>query len=116
MPFGLTNAPAAFQKEMKAIFRELPYVSVYLDDIIVFSKDATKHAAHLRQVMELLREIKMQCKLSKCSFFEKEASFLGYVISGQGIRIDPIKVQAEVDWPEQKPVHELQSFLGLGNF
>ena len=99
MPFGLTNAPAAFMDLMNRVFR--PYVDqfvvVFIDDILVYSKDAREHEQHLRIVLETLREKKLYAKLSKCDFWLKEVSFLGHIVSAEGIRVDPAKIEAVVN-------------------
>ena len=91
MPFGLTNAPAAFMDLMNRVFR--PYVDqfvvVFIDDILVYSKDAQEHEQHLRIVLETLREKKLYAKLSKCDFWLKKVSFLGHIVSAEDIRVDP---------------------------
>ena len=79
LPFGLTNAPAAFQREMKAICKGLPYVLVYLDDVLIFSKTEKEHARHIEETLKVLRESKSYAKLKKCAFFKKETTFLGHV-------------------------------------
>ena len=87
MPFGLTNAPAAFIDLMNKVFR--PYVDqfvvVFINDILVYSKDAQEHEQHLRIVLEILRENRLYAKLSKCNFWLKEVSFLGHIVSTEGI-------------------------------
>lgn len=115
LPFGLTNAPAAFQREMRAVFSHLPYVAVYLDDILIFSKTEAEHASHLEEVLRVLRSHKLYAKLSKCSFFDRKAKFLGHIVSGEGIQADPEKISAVVDWRPPKNVSEMRSFLGLAN-
>ena len=99
MPFGLTNAPATFMDLMNRVFR--PYVDqfvvVFIDDILVYSKDAQEHEPHLRIVLETLREKKLYVKLSKCDFWQKEVSFLGHIVSVEGIRVDPLKIEAVVN-------------------
>lgn len=115
LPFGLTNAPAAFQREMKAIFSHLPFVAVYLDDILIFSNTEAEHASHLREVLETLRKHRLFAKLSKCSFFDRESSFLGHIVSSNGITADPGKISAIVNWPPPRNVSEMRSFLGLAN-
>ena len=96
MPFGLTNAPAAFMDLMNRVFR--PYVDqfvvVFIDDILVYSKDAQEHEQHLRIVLETLREKKLYAKLSKCDFWLNEVSFLGHIVFVEGIRVDPAKIEA----------------------
>ena len=115
MSFGLTNAPAAFMDLMNRVFR--PYVDqfvvVFIDDILVYSKDAHEHEQHLRIVMETLREKKLYAKLSKCDFWLKEVSFLGHIVSVEGIRVDLIKIEAVVNWKPPRNVTEVRSFLDL---
>ena len=100
MPFGLTNAPIAFMDLMNRVFR--PYVDmfvvVFIDDILVYSKDAQEHEQHLKIVLQTLREKKLYAKLSKCDFWLNEVSFLGHIVSTEGIRVDPIKIEAVVNW------------------
>ena len=100
MPFGLTNAPDAFMDLMNRIFRPYvdQFVAVFIDDILVYSKDAQEHEQRLRIVMETLREKKLYAKLSKCDFWLKEVSFLGHIMSAERIRVDPIKIEAIVNW------------------
>jgi hypothetical protein len=81
LPFGITNAPACFQREMNGLFGHLPFVSVYMDDILVFSSSMSEHTAHLTQVLSLLRTHRYFANPSKCSFFQTEAHFLGHVVS-----------------------------------
>ena len=115
MLFGFTNAPTAFMYLMNRVFQ--PYVDqfvvVFIDDILVYSKDAQEHEQHLRIVMETLREKKLYAKLSKCDFWLKEVSFLGHIVSTEGIRVDPIKIEAIVNWKPPRNVIEVRSFLGL---
>jgi len=93
MPFGLTNAPAAFMKMMNGIFREWldEFVIIFIDDILVYSKDRETHEQHLRAVLTRLREQKLYAKLSKCSFWQRSIGFLGHVVSGEGVSVDPEK-------------------------
>ena len=118
MPFGLTNAPAAFMDLMNRVFR--PYVDqfvvVFIDDILVYSKDAQEHEQHLRIVLETLREKKLYAKLSKCDFWLKEVSFLGHIVSAGGIRVDLAKIEAVVNWKSPQNVTEVRSFLGLAGY
>ena len=100
MPFGLTNAPAAFMDLMNRVFRPYldQFVVVFIDDILVYSKDAQEHEHHLRIVLQTLRENKLFAKLSKCEFWLKKVSFLGHIVSAKGIRVDPVKIEAVVNW------------------
>ena len=84
---------------------------VFIDDILVYSKDAQEHEYHLRIVLQTLRENKLFAKLSKCDFWLKEVSFLGHIVSAEGIRVDPVKIQAIMNWKPPRNVTELRSFL-----
>ena len=118
MPFGLTNALTAFMDLMNRVFR--PYVDqfvvVFIDDILVYSKDAQEHEHHLRIVLETLREKKLYVKLNKCDFWLKEVSFLGHIVSVEGIRVDHAKIEAVVNWKSPQNVTEVRSFLGLAGY
>ncbi|CAI7911192.1 unnamed protein product [Closterium sp. NIES-54] len=96
MPFGLTNAPATFQVEMNHILRPSldECVVVYLDDILIYSKDMKQHVEHLRRVFEILRRERFYVKLSKSEFALKKVQFLGHMVSAQGVHVDPKKIEA----------------------
>jgi hypothetical protein len=89
MSFGLTNAPAYFMYLMNKVFMEYldKFVVVFIDDILIFSKNEEEHDKHLCLVLQKLRENQLYAKLNKCEFWLKEVSFLGYIISG-GISVD----------------------------
>ena len=118
MPFGLTNAPAAFMDLMNRVFCPYldPFVVVFIDDILVYSKDAQEHEHHLRIVLQTLRENQSFAKLSKCDFWLKEVSFLGHIVSAEGIRVDLVKIEAIVNWKPPRNVTEVRSFLGLAGY
>ena len=118
MPFGLTNAPATFQTAMNNIFRPYldEFVVVFLDDIFVFSKDASLHATHLDKVLGILRDHNYFARLHKCSFAEAAVEFLGHIISFSTIAMDPSKIQAVTDWPRPTTVRHIRSFLGLAGY
>ena len=115
MSFGLTNAPAAFMDLMNHVFR--PYVDqfvvVFIDDIFVYSKDREDHDTHLRVVLETLRKEHLYEKLSKFEFWFREVSFLGHVVSKEGIQVDPKKIEVIIEWKPPRNVTEVHSFLGL---
>ena len=118
MPFGLTNAPAAFMDLMNRVFRPYldQFVVVFIDDILVYSKDEQEHEQHLKIVLQTLREKKLYAKLSKCDFWLKEISFLGHIVSVEGIRVDSVKIEAVVNWKPPRSVIEVRSFLGLAGY
>jgi hypothetical protein len=118
MSFGLTNAPATFSRLMNSIFMEYldKFVVVYLDDILIYSKNEEEHAEHLRLVLEKLREHRLYAKFSKCEFWLPEVTYLGHVISGKGIAVNPERVRAVLDWTPPETVKQVRSFLGLASY
>ncbi|CAI7891941.1 unnamed protein product [Closterium sp. NIES-54] len=118
MPFGLTSAPATFQAEMNHILRPLliECVVVYVDDILIYSRDMKQHIEHLRRVFEILRREKFYVKLSKSEFALKKVQFLGHMVSAQGVHVDPKKIEAVRTWKTPENVKELQQFLGFANY
>ncbi|WVZ63546.1 LOW QUALITY PROTEIN: hypothetical protein U9M48_013170 [Paspalum notatum var. saurae] len=118
MSFGLTNAPAFFMYMMNSVFlNELDkFVVVFLDDILIYSKDEKEHEEHLRIVLTRLREHKLYAKFSKCAFWVIEVGFLGYILSEKGVAVDPSKVECVLNWKQPKTVTEIRSFLALTGY
>ncbi|BBG96968.1 transposable element gene [Prunus dulcis] len=114
MPFGLTNAPAALMDLMNRVFRRYldRFVIVFIDDILVYSKSQKAHMKHLKIVLKTLRRRQLFAKFSKCQFWLDRVSFLGHVISAEGIYVDPQKIEVVVNWPQPTSVTEVRSFLG----
>ena len=92
------------------------FVVVFIDDILVYSKDAQEHEQHLRIVLQIQREKRLFAKLSKCDFWLKEVSFLGHIVFVEGNRVDPMKIEAIVSWKQPRNVTEVRSFLGLAGY
>jgi len=118
MSFGLTNAPAHFLYLMNSVFMpELDkFVVVFIDDILVYSKNAQDHEKHPRIVLTRLREHQLYAKFSKCEFWLKNVPFIGHILSEDGISLDPSKVQEVLDWKAPTSVHKVRSFLGLAGY
>ncbi|GBG60413.1 hypothetical protein CBR_g5589 [Chara braunii] len=118
MPFGLTNAPAAFQRAMNDISRDIleQYVLVYLDDILVYSRTLEEHLRHLRDVLDCLRRHGFYTKLSKCRFAQHKVDFLGHYVSDQGLHMDDAKITAIGEWPAPTSAKHLRNFLGLTSY
>jgi hypothetical protein len=118
MSFGLTNAPAYFIYLMNSVFMtELDkFVVVFIDDILIYSKNEEEHAEHLRIVLQRLRDHKLYAKFSKFEFWLDSVKFLGHTISKEGISVDPSKVQEVMDWKPPKTLHQIRSFLGLAGY
>ncbi|WVZ93426.1 LOW QUALITY PROTEIN: hypothetical protein U9M48_039404 [Paspalum notatum var. saurae] len=113
MSFGLTNAPVFFMYMMNSVFmNELDkFVVVFIDDILIYSKNEEEHAEHLRIVLARLRVHKLYAKFNKCAFWLKEVSFLGHILFEKGVAVDPSREC--VEWKQPEIVTEIQSFLGL---
>ncbi|XP_055015782.1 uncharacterized protein LOC129410863 [Boleophthalmus pectinirostris] len=118
MPFGLTNAPAVFQTLVNDVLRDMlnKFVFVYLDDILIFSRDLKEHVQHVRLVLQRLLENKLFVKAEKCEFHATSVNFLGFVIQQGQIKADPEKVKAVAEWPRPETRKQLQRFLGFANF
>ena len=118
LPFGLTNAPATFMRLMNTIFESDldKFVQVFLDDILIFSSDMNEHLRNLRAVLTTLRKHQLFAKLSKCEFGLSSVTYLGHVVSDDGIATDPEKVESVKKWPTPKNVHEVRQFLGLAGY
>ena len=118
MPFGLTNASKTFMDLMNRVFRPYldQFVVVFIDDILVYSRDEQEHEQYLKIVLQTLREKKLYAKLSKCDFWLKEVSFLSHIVSAEGIRFDLAKIEAVVNRKPPRSVTEARSFLGLTEY
>jgi hypothetical protein len=118
MSFGLTNAPTYFMYLINSVFmQELDkFVVVFIDDILIYSKNSEDHAKHLHVILQRLRDHHLYAKFSKCEFWLDTVKFLGHTISGDGISVDPSKVQEVMDWKPPTTVHQIRSFLGLAGY
>jgi hypothetical protein len=92
------------------------FVVVFIDDILIYSKNDSEHEEHLRMVLQKLPDIQLYAKFTKCDFWLDEVHFLGHIISKGGIAIDPVKVTTIMDWKTPSTVSEIQSFLGLAGY
>jgi hypothetical protein len=118
MSFGLTNAPVHFTYLMNSVFMLEPdkFVVVFIDDILINSKNREEHVEHLRIVLTLLREHQLYAKFSKCTFWLEEIQFLGHFLSAKGIAVDRSKVKDILEWKSPTTVHQVRSFLGLTGY
>ena len=118
LPFGLTGGPGTFQAYINEVLFDYlhKFVTTYLDDILIYSKNRKEHVKHVRQVLIKLRDAGLQADVSKCEFFVTETKFLGIILSINGIRMDPAKVKAILDWEAPTTVTEILRFNGFCNF
>ncbi|SPC60939.1 uncharacterized protein UHOD_11199 [Ustilago sp. UG-2017b] len=118
MPFGLTNAPASFQHLMNDTFKDMLDRSliIYLDDLLIYSSTLEQHQGHVSAVLARLRQAGLYAKAEKCQFSTLQTEFLGFVVSDQGVSMDPSKTEVITNWPVPKSMHDVQVFLGFCNF
>lgn len=113
MPFGLKNSPSTFQRVMDNVLCNVKNCVVYLDDIIIFSTSLQEHILNLKNVFDRLRKFNLKVQLDKCEFLKKEVHYLGHVITPFGIKPNPDKIQAILDYPIPRTTKQLKGFLGL---
>ena len=118
LPFGLCNGPASFQRYINGVLFDYldDFCTAYIDDILIYSEDPLEHEMHVKKVLQRLADAGLQADIKKSEFFVTETKFLGYIISTNGVRMDPEKVAAIKDWKPPMTLKGLQSFLGFCNF
>lgn len=118
MPFGLTNAPAVFQRLMNDIFQQYldRFILIYLDDILIYSENEEQHIEHVRIVFELLLKNQLYCKFTKCEFHVDSVEFLGYIVSNNGLQMNPKKIEVILNWKQPTNRLEVMSFIGFANY
>nr|GFC28978.1 putative reverse transcriptase domain-containing protein [Tanacetum cinerariifolium] len=118
MPFGLTNAPAVFMDLMDRVYKPYldKFVIVFIDDILIYSKDEKEHEEHLKAILELLKKEELYAKFSKCKFWIPKVQFLCHVIDSQGIHVGPAKIESFKNLTSPKSPTEIRQFLGLAGY
>ena len=118
VPFGLTNPPTTFMCLMNSVFSRYldKFVLVFLDDILVYSKNEEEHEEHLRLTLQLLKEHHLYENMRKCDFYRDIIKYLSHIISEEGISMDPKKIEAITNWPTPRNVTDVRSFMGLAGY
>jgi hypothetical protein len=119
MFFGLCNSLATFQAMMNHLFKHMideGWTVIYMDDILIFSKDLAEHQKRTRRVLQRLQENDLYLKAEKCKFDIQEVEFLGLIVKPNHLSMDPTKLSGIKDWPTPATVKAVRSFLGFGNF
>jgi hypothetical protein len=118
MPFGLKNATSTFSRTMAEVFKDLGsrLLKVFVDDLNVHSESWGEHLRHLDKVLYRLREVNLKLNPNKCCFAKKAITFLGHMVSKEGIQPDPGKIQAVLHFPPPRNVTNVKSFMGLTGY
>ncbi|XP_063988164.1 uncharacterized protein LOC135168161 [Diachasmimorpha longicaudata] len=118
LPFGVKGGPATFQRLMNSVLAGVQGIRcfVYLDDIVIFGPDLQEHNKRLREVLQCLKEANLRLQPDKCNFLRKEVVYLGHIITKDGIKADPSKIEAVVKFPVPQHEKEIMSFLGLAGY
>ena len=122
MPFGLRNAPATFQRTMQEVLRGLnpekgpDFVSVYIDDVLIFSRNLEEHVKHIQQVVQRVADCGLKLKPNKCHFARRQVEFLGHVVTAEGLKPNAARVEAVSSYPVPANIKEVRQFLGLASY
>ena len=116
MPFGLTGDPSSFQRIMGSVFQGLPFVTTYIDDVLIHSSSEKQHKEHLQTVFQQLTNAGLTLRGTKCQIGMLQECYLGHVFTGKSMQPDPKKVSSVQDWPTPTDVTTLQQFIGLASY
>ena len=118
VPFGFTNAPTTFMCFMNNVFSKYldKFVLVFLDGILIYSKNEEEHVEHLRLTLKLPRKHKLYARLSKCDFYKYRIHYLGHIISDEGISVDHERIEAMMSWPALRKLTDVRYFVGLAQY
>lgn len=118
MPFGLCNAPSTFQNYINTTLQDIldVYCTAYLDDVLIFSETMKEHRKHVREVLTRLRKARLHVDMKKCEFETQEVKYLGLIVTTEGVKMDPAKIETIQSWPTPRTYKDVLVFLGFVNF
>ena len=118
MPFGLNNAASTFQRTMELVLQGLQWETclIYIDDVIVYGKNFDEHLLRIDQVLERIQGAGLKFKPSKCEMLQDEVVFLGHVVSGAGVKPNPVNISKIIEWPQPKTGKEVKQFVAMGSY
>ena len=118
VPFRLTNGPAVFQQFINDTFIDYldDFLTAFIDDLLIYSDNKLDHQVHVKKVLERLRQAGLQAAIHKCEFHVKKTKYLGFIISTDGIEVDPAKIEVIKGWQVPTSIRGIRSFLGFCNF
>ncbi|MCG8046377.1 MAG: RNase H-like domain-containing protein, partial [Candidatus Thiodiazotropha endolucinida] len=118
MPFGLNSAASTFQRTMELALAGLQWLTclIYIDDIIVFGRNFEEHILRVEQIFERLKQAGLKLKPEKCHMLQKEVTFLGHVVTSEGVKPNPINIAKIMDWPKPKTAKQIKQFVALGSY
>ena len=118
MPFGLANAPSTFQHYVNDVLRPFldTFCTVYIDDILIYSENLSDHKKHVKQVLQALEQAGLHLDIDKCEFHQQEVKYLGLILTTNGVKMDPEKVSAILNWEAPKNIKDVRGFIGFANF
>lgn len=118
MPFGLNNSASTFQRIMEMALQGLQWVTclIYIDDVIVFGKQFDEHLIRIEEVLDRIRAAGLKLKPDKCMMLQEEVTFLGHVVSGEGVKPSPTNIEKIINWPKPRTARQVKQFVAMGSY
>ena len=118
MPFGLNNSASTFQRTMEMALQGLQWVTClnYIDDVIVFGKHFDEHLIRIEEVLDRIRAAGLKLKPDKCMMLQEEVTFLGHVVSGEGVKLSPTNIEKIINWPNPRTARQVKQLVAMGSY